>query len=217
MDHHEPAIVALNEVAHSTSHLRDPSPGKVASPRSSSNATGIDRTNNPIVDSVAGVQERSQQFPESVRIMAHAERSQLTQNNKTSGEQSTLSDNSQSATDGHDGISTPPTSTSDGFSSQSTNPEGQVAQPSQLSQLAAAQEPITGSVPGTRPNLAIATTVGQKRTADGQVKPSSSISPTSPQSHGHSRNISAVSNVSSAASSRIGEVSRIKILQWTWY
>ncbi|KAH7355152.1 hypothetical protein BKA65DRAFT_394361 [Rhexocercosporidium sp. MPI-PUGE-AT-0058] len=117
----------------------------------------------------------------------------------------TSSNNSQSTTDGPDGVSTPPTSTSDGFSSQSTNADGPLSQLSQLSQLAAAAQPLI-STSSTRPALNIAPTAGQKRTADGQIKPSSA-SPNSPNVRGHSRNTSAVSNVSSVASSRIGELS----------
>ncbi|KAH8602084.1 hypothetical protein B0O99DRAFT_499856 [Bisporella sp. PMI_857] len=108
------------------------------------------------------------------------------------------SNNSQST----DSASTPPTSSSDGFSSQSTNQDNQLSQLSQLSQLAAAQEPLISSET-TRPNIA---TAGQKRTADGHVKAPSPPSPYGPR-HGHSRNTSAVSNVSSVASSRIGELS----------
>ncbi|KAG9237774.1 hypothetical protein BJ875DRAFT_369281 [Amylocarpus encephaloides] len=122
--------------------------------------------------------------------------------NATTAEAS--SENSQSTSDGHD-VATPPTSNSEGFSSQSTNQDGSMAQLSQLSQLAtAAQRPLT--IATTRPNLTISPTAGQKRTADGQVKESSAISSMSPRAKGHSRNASAVSNTS-AASSRIGEIS----------
>ncbi|KAH7411194.1 hypothetical protein BKA64DRAFT_569396 [Cadophora sp. MPI-SDFR-AT-0126] len=117
----------------------------------------------------------------------------------------TSSNNSQSTTDGHDTLSTPPTSTSDDFSSQSTNADGPLSQLSQLSQLAAAAEPLV-STSSTRSALTIAPTAGQKRTADGQVKPLSA-SPNSPKARGHSRNTSAVSNISSVGSSRIGELS----------
>ena len=206
MDPHELAIAALNEVAHSTSHRRHQFAGKVASPRSSSNATGIDMSNNAIVDNVTGAQEPSQPLSGTELTMSQTALGQGYRNNTTSGVQSTSSDNSQSTTDGHEGVSTPPTSTSDGFSSQSTNQEGQMSQLSQLSQLAAAQQPLTSSTPATRPTLAIATTAGQKRTADGQVKSGASNSPPSPHVHGHSRTTSAVSTVSSTASSRIGEV-----------
>lgn len=116
------------------------------------------------------------------------------------------SNNSQFTTDGHDAASTPPTSTCDGFSSQSTNPDAPLSQLSQLSQLAAAQEPFA-STSAARPILAVAPTAGQKRTADGLVKPLS-VSPTSPKRLGHSRNTSAVSNASSV--SRIGEVGHRK-------
>ncbi|TAQ84825.1 hypothetical protein B7494_g6855 [Chlorociboria aeruginascens] len=78
---------------------------------------------------------------------------------------SSSSNNSQETTDSHD-ASTPPTS--DGFSSQSTNPDGHLPQPSQLSPLAAGQDPLVNT-DNSRPS--IASTAGQKRTADGQVKP----------------------------------------------
>ncbi|PVH76778.1 hypothetical protein DL98DRAFT_424927 [Cadophora sp. DSE1049] len=117
----------------------------------------------------------------------------------------TSSNNSQSTTDGHDTVSTPPTSTSDEFSSQSTNADGPLSQLSQLSQLAAAAEPLV-STSSTRLAVTMAPTAGQKRTADGQVKPLSA-SPNSPKARGHSRNTSAVNNVSSVGSSRIGELS----------
>lgn len=97
------------------------------------------------------------------------------------------------STDEQETASTPPTSTSDGFSSQSTNQEAQTSQLTQPSQNGAVHTPM-GSPP--RP------IAGQKRTADGQMK-APSISP--PRARGHSRNISTVSNASSATS-RIGEV-----------
>ena len=126
--------------------------------------------------------------------------------NKTLGLQPTSSNNSQSTTNGHE-VSTPRTSTSDGFSSQSTNPEAQLSQLSHLSQLAAAAQPLRDTS-ASRPNISIAPTAGHKRTADGQVKPTLSDSPTSPhgpRNQGHSRNTSAVS-AASTASSKIGEV-----------
>jgi hypothetical protein len=102
-----------------------------------------------------------------------------------------------------DGASTPPTSTSDGFSSQGTNRDSQISQLSQLSQLAAVQEPLN-AVSG--PNISILPTVGLKRTADGELKSATSKSPVSPKFpvRGHVRNRSGVSNASST--SRIGEV-----------
>jgi hypothetical protein len=118
-------------------------------------------------------------------------------NNVPPGLQSTSSNSSRD--------DTPPTSTSDGFSSQSTNPEGQLSQLSQLSQLAASAQPLT-TTSAARPNLSIAPT-GMKRTADGQVKATPVTSPTSPHTskiRRHSRNTSAAST----ASSKIGEVNK---------
>lgn len=100
-----------------------------------------------------------------------------------------------------DGLTTPPTSTSDGFSSQGTGHESQLSQLSQLSHLAAVQEPLNVV---TRPTLSIVPSAGYKRTADGELKLETFKSPTSPYVRGHSRNVSAISNAST--SSRIGEV-----------
>ena len=179
----------------------------VASPRSSAkDATGADM--NTIDDAAACAQEPSQQSQESDAFSLTVGGSQECPNHSTRGLQSTSSDHSQSTADGHE-VSTPPTSTSDGFSSQSTNHEGQLSQLSQLSQLAAAAEPMTNTS-AARPNLSIAPTSGLKRTADGQVKPSLFNSPTSPHRskvQGHSRNTSAVSTASTA-SSKIGEVNK---------
>ena len=204
MDAHELAIAALNEVAQSGSHRRKTSASdKVASTR---NGAGIDMfdimTSNKIVDNPAVAQEPSPSLLPTDEIMPEADRPAEDQNKAAPGQQSTSSNNSQSTLDGHDVASTPPTSTSDGFSSQSTNQDSQISQLSQLSQLAATQQPLTDTT-ATRPNPA---TAGQKRTADGQVKPGSAGSPTSSHALGHSRSTSTVSNVSSAASSRIGEV-----------
>jgi len=196
MDAHELAIAALNEVANPSSHRRT---GKVAS--QSPTATGIDiETDNAIVQNPAGALEPSQQTT-GIDAM-----------NSTMGGlqddalQSTSSNNSQSTTDGHDTVSTPPTSNSDGFSSQSTNQDGQLSQLSQLSQLAAAQQPISNTFAARDP-ISINPTAGQKRTADGHVKDPSPTSPARPRVRGHSRNTSSVSNISTS-SSRIGEVNR---------
>lgn len=54
--------------------------------------------------------------------------------------------------------------------------------------------------------VATPTAVGQKRTANGQVKLDSPMSPEYSQAHRHSRKISTVSNASTASSSRIGEL-----------
>lgn len=207
MEPHELAIAALSEVAHSSTHRRDFSTGKVASSRPSPNATGVDM-NNAIDDNAAGVQEPSQQSQRTNPMSSTVGEGQEYSNNATLSLQSTSSNYSQSTADGHD-VSTPPTSASDGFSSQSTNPEGQLSQLSQLSQLAAAAQPMTNTS-AARPNLSIAPTAGHKRTADGQVKPILFTSPTSPHGpkiRGHSRNTSAVSAVSTA-SSKIGEVNK---------
>lgn len=186
------ALAALSQVVQSavSSHRRNPA--------DKDDATGIDMANN--TTTVA--------FPENSRPLSgnRDTMSQTTQGREDStaaGTVPTSSNNSQSTVDGHETASTPPTSTSDGISSQNTIPEGQHSQLSQLSHLAAAQEPL-GSP--SRPSLSIAATAGQKRTADGEVKSASSISPERPQARGHSRNTSAISNASSATS-RIGELS----------
>jgi hypothetical protein len=205
MDPHEVAIAALNQVAQSP-HRRQPSAGNVASSRSDPNATGVDMKNNAREENAAGAQEQSQHMVGSGGITSNAGGSQESQSSTAPALQSTSSNNSQSTADGHDGVSTPPTSTSDGFSSQGTTQDGQISQLSQLSQLAAAQQPMA-TPPAARPNIAVASTAGHKRTADGQVKPPSPASPREFRVRGHSRTTSAVSNISSGTSSRIGEVS----------
>ena len=193
MDAHELAIAALQEVAHPRSHRRDIVTGKVASSLSRPNATGGDM-NNAIDDNAAHAQELSSGAQGAKVNPGESQNSAL-------DSRSTSNDNSQSTADGHE-VSTPPTSASDGVSSQSTS-QDQLSQLSQLSQLAAAQPPMTSSSTA-RPMIA---TAGQKRTADGQVKPPSPPSPQVPRVRGHSRNTSAVSNTS-VASSRIGEVNK---------
>ena len=189
MEPHELAIAAL-------SHRRDLSagPSKATGPNA---PTGIDSVENN------NAQEPFQPSQGTETMASTNGESQEHPNNSTLGLQSTFSDNSQSTTDGHD-ASTPPTSTSDGFSSQSTNADGQLSQLSQLSQLAAAAQPMTNTS-ASRPNLSLAVTAGHKRTADGLFK-----SPTSPhgsKARGHSRNTSAVSTASTT-SSKIGEVNK---------
>jgi hypothetical protein len=206
MDPHEVAIAALNQVAQSP-HRRQPSAGNVASSRSDPNATGVDMKSNAREENAAGAQEQSQHMGGSGGTTSNAGGSQESQSSTARALQSTSSsNNSQSTADGHDGVSTPPTSTSDGFSSQGTTQDGQISQLSQLSQLAAAQQPMA-TPPAARPNIAVASTAGHKRTADGQVKPPSPASPREFRVRGHSRTTSAVSNISSGTSSRIGEVS----------
>jgi hypothetical protein len=197
MDAHQLAIAALNEVTQS-SHRRD-FPG-VAIP--DPNATGAHSMNNAIDDNAVDSQEPSQVSSGTKGVMIHVGGSQESQYSTI---QATSSNNSQSTTDGHD-AATPPTSTSDGFSSQSTNQDGQLSQLSQLSQLAAAQQPLK-NISAARQTLPNGPTAGHKRTADGQVKPPSPPSPQASNMRGHSRNTSAVSNVS-VASSRLGEVNK---------
>ncbi|TVY23622.1 hypothetical protein LHYA1_G007627 [Lachnellula hyalina] len=204
MEHHELAIAALDSVAQSSWNGRD-----TVKPSSSRN-TGIDRQStmdhNTIVDNTVNVQEPSQQFSgTSMAVSASGERAEDI-NNATSALPSTSSNNSQSTIDVQD-ASTPPTSISEGFSSQSTNQDLPMSQLSQLSQLAAAQQPLT-SASVSRPNNSIAPTptAGLKRTADGQLKQAHANSPPSPHVRGHSRTTSGISNAS-ASSSRIGEIS----------
>lgn len=203
MEPHELAIAALNEVvqtALATSH-RDPC--------NNSNAT----TESDIVRNKAGhtdatAHRPSASLPGNTGSMPRSKPGQEDSIIATSNLKTTTSNNSQSTTDGHEtaSASTPPTSTSDEFSSQSTIPNDQLSQLSQLSQIAAEQEPWNNPA---RPTVAVPATAGQKRTADGQVKSGSSMSPVSPQKRGHSRTTSAISNASSATS-RIGEVDYVK-------
>ncbi|TVY82461.1 hypothetical protein LSUE1_G003470 [Lachnellula suecica] len=161
---------------------------------------------NTIVDNTANAQEPSQPLSGTDGIVSQDGYGQEDAITATLALQSTSSNNSQSTLDAQD-ASTPPTSTSEGFSSQSTNQDGPMSQLSQLSQLAAAQQPLKDAA-AARPSITIPPTVGLKRTADGQVKQAHSNSPISPHVRGHSRTTSAVSNAS-AASSRMGEVGYI--------
>ncbi|RDL31976.1 Uncharacterized protein BP5553_09378 [Venustampulla echinocandica] len=220
MEPSELAIAALNEVkdTQSASHRRDPA-GKIATSAFSINATtttttGIDMeasvAGNAIVNSNSTASKPPQRRPlignDGMQSAgAEGERREY-QNNATLGMQSTSSDNdnSQSTIDAHD-VATPPTTASEGLSSQGTNQDGPLSQLSQLSQLAAAQQPLTNPS-ATQSNPTIAPAAGHKRTADGQVKPVIPESPNSPLIRGHSRNASAISNLSTT-SGRIGEIS----------
>lgn len=197
MDAQERAIAALQHVVESTNHPRDGA-GKFASTAIDMNSS---TTHNTIVPMVAGAQKPRQILELSERLLPGTDEGRGHSNDGTAGLTLNISDdNSQSAADSHD-AATPPTS--DGFSSQGTNQDNPLCQLSQLSQLAAAQRPLESN--HTRPKLAVSPTAGQKRTADGHVKGTRTDTQLSPNKRGHSRNVSAVSNVSST-SGRIGEV-----------
>ncbi|KAH8678841.1 hypothetical protein BGZ60DRAFT_252241 [Tricladium varicosporioides] len=203
MDPHALAIAALNQVTESAGHSRD-IPDKLAA--SNPNATGIDMAtamihNTTVDSSTSHAQELSRASGPSTAVTGK-EDTMGQYNDKVIHAHSNESDNSQSTNESQD-VATPPTSTSEGFSSQGTNQDGPMSQLSQLSQLAAAQQPLTST---SRPTLSIPSAAGQKRTADGQVKSGGSGSPESPKKRGHSRNTSNVSSAS-VASSRIGEIS----------
>ncbi|RDW69263.1 hypothetical protein BP6252_08283 [Coleophoma cylindrospora] len=212
MDVHALATAALSQVTQSQSSTQDrdhdPDPVNVAASRSSPNdataATGV-RVEQPAVKNpIDSRQINYQPSPEmSVESQQYVE--DVPNHQVGAALPSTSSDNSQYTTDGHDTASTPPTS--DGFSSQSTIPDTHLSQLSQLSQLAAARQPLAQST-AARLDVDIMT-AGSKRTADGQVKPTMSKSPTSPNGpyrRGHSRTTSTFSNASSTTS-RIGELS----------
>ncbi|KAK0119656.1 hypothetical protein ONS95_011093 [Cadophora gregata] len=192
MEPHQLALAALDEVAHSIS--------TAASHRDAGNVLRAAGDIQPSIKNKEITKNRAAYTHEPSHSSAAAwENMSLsgkghnsTSNTSLALKTTTSSNNSQSTTDGHDTVSTPPTSTSDEFSSQSTNADGPLSQLSQLSQLAAAAEPLL-STSSTRPALTIAPTAGQKRTADGQVKPLSA-SPNSPKARGHSRNTSALSS-----------------------
>ena len=194
MEPHALAIAALQQVANSSSHRGSSTTESLRLDAT----TAIDmRNNGNNAPKASRTHEDPQQARGSDTMSSTVGDSQEYANNVPRGLQSTSSNSSQD--------DTPPTSTSDGFSSQSTNPEGQLSQLSQLSQLAAYAQPLTAAS-AAQPNLSIAST-GMKRTADGQVKPTPVTSPTSPRGskiRGHSRNTSAAS----AASSKIGEVNK---------
>lgn len=115
---------------------------------------------------------------------------------------STSSNTSQTTNaDSHESQNTPPTS--DGFSSQDY--ESQLSQ----STKAATASKSNGITSSKQHLLSPGTTAGQKRTASGTVKPSESQQRTTPGTsppNRHTRTSSVVSNTSSAASTRIGEV-----------
>ena len=160
--------------------------------------------NNAIDHGSASAHTAPQQMLDTRDIILDAGHSQESPSSTNPAPQTTSSNNSQSVTDGLDIISTPQTSSSDGPSSQGTSQDASISQISQLPQLSAARNLVVDSS-ASRPGIAVPPTAGQKRTADGQVKPPSPPSPAGPRNRGHSRNTSAISNVSSA-NSRIGEV-----------
>lgn len=205
MEPHQLALAALDEVAHSTiTNASHRDAGNVL--RAAGDIEPLIK-NKEITRNRAAHTHKSSQPSTSSRgnMSLSGKRHDDTSDALLALKTTISSNNSQSTVDGHDTVSTPPTSTSDEFSSQSTNADGPLSQLSQLSQLAAAAEPLM-STSSARPALTVAPTAGQKRTADGQVKPLSA-SPNRPKARGHSRSTSAVSNVSSVGSSRIGELS----------
>lgn len=182
MEPHELALAALNEYAQTNYGRHTTNDGLLGSKATGS---GMDMTPSATRQTSPLLSEHEASLSQTQRGLEELSSAALG-----------LVSDTQS-TDEQETGSTPPTSTSDGFSLQGTNQVAPVSQLSQLSQLAAAQESL-GSPP--RPTVA---TAGQKRTADGRVKATS----ISPQARSHSRNISTVSNASSATS-RIGEVEK---------
>ncbi|KAL5330063.1 hypothetical protein ACEPPN_003587 [Leptodophora sp. 'Broadleaf-Isolate-01'] len=192
MEPHQLALAALDEVAHSasrsTSH-RDA--GNVQ--RAAGEMQPSTKNKEITMDRAANARKPGEpSSANGANMPLSGQRHDDASDTSLALKTTTSSNNSQSTTDGPDTVSTPPTSTSDGSSSQSTNADGPLSQLSQLSQLAAAAEPLMSTL-STRPVLTIAPTAGQKRTADGQVKPLSA-SPNSPKARGHSRNTSILSS-----------------------
>jgi hypothetical protein len=202
MDPKQQAIAALQQVAQSAGH-RDHT-GKIAFNATTGSDMISSTTHNSVVSKQAHTDGQTQMMPETDRNWTGKEegREHSTYATATNQPSSNSNDNSQSTSDSH-GIATPPTSSSEGFSSQSTNQDGALSQLSQLSQLAAAQQPLASTT--TRPKLAISPTAGQKRTADGQIKLAQSSPVNTTKTRGHSRNVSTISNVSNT-SSKIREV-----------
>ncbi|KAL3423939.1 hypothetical protein PVAG01_05686 [Phlyctema vagabunda] len=207
MDVHELATAALSQVAQSASQHHQVVPGHVVSSRSSPNdatvapATRV-QVDRSMVSKITNENNIAYMSPDLQNGLETDQRPNIAEEPVL---QSTASNHSQDTTDGHDTVSTPPTS--EGFSSQGTIPDGQLSQLSQLSQLAAAQQPLAPAA-ATRPGVTIPAT-GHKRTADGQVKSGTFKSPATPNGlyhRGHSRNASTFSNASSTTS-RIGELS----------
>ncbi|RFU23592.1 hypothetical protein B7463_g12746, partial [Scytalidium lignicola] len=215
MDPHDLAIAALDAVVapseESTGAGRDQAAGNVALERSREDDATDGGMRRGMSSSEVEMKEQAEnrsdgtnmqppvlesEGPENKAIVTKVHQTTTTTEILATSLQSTSSLNSQS-TDLHDGTSTSPTS--EGFSSQSTNPDGPL---SQLSQLAAAQAPLSTNNPeGGSISVVTTSTAGQKRTADGQVK--TPISPNGIHFPTHSRN---ASNASSVAS-RLGELS----------
>jgi hypothetical protein len=171
MDAHALAVAALNEVARRPSHPE----------------SAADDTPGSTCDSAV----RSASAPPT-KLQSHS----FTREAK---EASSTSDNSQNtATDGHESPSTPPTS--DGILSQEH--ESHLAQ---LSKLAAVQRPLAAP---RNTILLDSSPKSRKRTADGLPKltDTSPIRPTTSEGTRHTRNLSTVSSTSSTASSRVSEV-----------
>lgn len=190
------AIATVTETT-SASH-RDEEAGRIATSKQNV-GTEMNKMANKTQEAPALSRTSPETDRAATKVEEEIQRKDLDKANPASTNlQSNSSDNSTV-----DSVASPPTSSSEGFSSQSTNQEGPMSQLSQLSQMAAAQQPFINTA--TRPNLSISPTARQKRMADGQIKENVSNPPMSPRVRGHSRNASAVSNVSSS-STRLGEV-----------
>ncbi len=147
MEPHELAMAALSQVAQSS---RD---GTSAADEPSSRPSGSRITNKNSVDNYARVPSPLGLLSETGLAMSQSGRGQESHGRGST----TTSNNSQSTNDGYDAASTPPTSSSDALSSQSTNAEGALSQLSQLSQLATAQQPVNNTSVARSMNVGIAT------------------------------------------------------------
>lgn len=181
MDAHAVAIAALSQFANHSNHALEVTGDDLVD----------DRPNN------GSAATRPNATPPPAQEQSHS----LTKTRANKETQPILTSSNTSQTtnaDSHTSQNTPPTS--DGFSSQDY--EAQLSQSTKAAAAKKSREPISP----VQQLLSSGNKAGQKRTASGTVKPSGRVSPgRSPESR-HTRNQSVVSNASSAASTRIGEV-----------
>ncbi|RKF55428.1 hypothetical protein GcM3_201030 [Golovinomyces cichoracearum] len=182
MEPHELAIAALDQVARNSS---------------SCNRAESGRTSNEGLNSSAGVHSSALVNSGNDVLMQRGGKEQESQG--SSRIDLKITGSNPPSTDKESRLSTPPSSNSDTISSQNVKSQGPQSHLSQLSNVAAAQEPLNNA-------LATPLTAGQKRTADGHVKSESPNYSASISKTQHSRKISTVSNGSPANSTRIEEL-----------
>ncbi|TQS39245.1 hypothetical protein Golomagni_00229 [Golovinomyces magnicellulatus] len=182
MEPHELAIAALDQVARNSISCKRAESG---------------RTGNEGLNSSAGV--RSSPVVNSGNDVSMQQGGKDQENQGSYCIDLKIRGSNPPSTDKESRLSTPPSSNSDTISSQNITSQGPQSQLSQLSNVAAAQEPLNNA-------LATPLTAGQKRTADGHVKSESPNYSASISKTQHSRKISTLSNGSPANSIRMEEL-----------